>query len=190
MISGDRQAEGTYSITRAQGCASLAIEFVRGIRPSTRNSQGDNSRGQPTVVAVLNSNLSASLSKMSGLRKLEALQRAVGETLEAGWLTSVFDKYADALSRTWAPLLEMLPLLLYKLRREGEFLNSPDMACLAVAQHTSTDQFQGYRSVRIISQSRLWTPGQPRKASGRHLDTFHTDLVCRHLQCSPKPCCV
>lgn len=55
------------------------------------------------VVFVLNSMVSASRPMMVELRKLEVLLRALGVKLEARWIPSAVNRFADALSRTWDP---------------------------------------------------------------------------------------
>lgn len=55
------------------------------------------------VVYVLNAMVSASPAMMVELRRLEKLLKALGVTIEARWLPSAVNKFADALSRTWDP---------------------------------------------------------------------------------------
>lgn len=55
------------------------------------------------VVCVLNAMVSASKEMMAELRKLDALMKAMGVRIEARWLPSAVNKFADALSRTWDP---------------------------------------------------------------------------------------
>ena len=55
------------------------------------------------VVYVLNSMVSASQPMMAELRKLQALLVALGVRIEARWLPSAVNRYADSLSRTWDP---------------------------------------------------------------------------------------
>lgn len=52
------------------------------------------------VVYVLNAMLSASRPMMLELRKLEVLLSAIGVKLEARWIPSAVNRFADALSRT------------------------------------------------------------------------------------------
>lgn len=55
------------------------------------------------VVAVLNAMVAASPAMMSELRKLRILLHAMGVELEARWLPTAVNKFADRLSRTWDP---------------------------------------------------------------------------------------
>lgn len=55
------------------------------------------------VVYVLNAMVSASRPMMAELRRLQALMRALGVSIEARWLPSAVNRYADALSRVWDP---------------------------------------------------------------------------------------
>lgn len=55
------------------------------------------------VVHILNSMVSASPSMMSELRKLRMLLQGLGVRLEAKWIPSAVNRFADALSRTWDP---------------------------------------------------------------------------------------
>lgn len=55
------------------------------------------------VVYVLNSMVSASRPMMAELRKLQALMAALGVKIEARWLPSAVNRFADGLSRTWDP---------------------------------------------------------------------------------------
>lgn len=56
------------------------------------------------VVYILNSMVSASRPMMAELRKLQALMSALGVKVDARWLPSAVNRFADALSRTWNPL--------------------------------------------------------------------------------------
>lgn len=55
------------------------------------------------VVFVLNAMVSSSKPMMAELRKLEVLMRVQGVRLEARWIPSAVNKFADSLSRTWDP---------------------------------------------------------------------------------------
>lgn len=55
------------------------------------------------VVYILNSMVSASKVMMAELRQLEVLMRVLGVKIEARWIPSAVNKFADALSRTWDP---------------------------------------------------------------------------------------
>lgn len=55
------------------------------------------------VVCVLNAMVSASKAMMAEPRKLQVLLRVLGVTIEARWIPSAVNRYADALSRTWDP---------------------------------------------------------------------------------------
>lgn len=56
--------------------------------------------GNQAVVWVLNAMISASRTMMSELRKLRALLHGLGIRIQAQWLPSVVNQYADALYRT------------------------------------------------------------------------------------------
>ena len=55
------------------------------------------------VVYVLNAMVSASKEMMIELRKLEVLLKVLGARLEARWIPSAVNRFADTLSRTWDP---------------------------------------------------------------------------------------
>jgi hypothetical protein len=55
------------------------------------------------VVHVLNAMVSASRPMMAELRRLEVMLRTLGVKLEARWIPSAINRYADALSRRWDP---------------------------------------------------------------------------------------
>lgn len=55
------------------------------------------------VVHVLNAMVSASRPMMAELRKLHAILRRLGVRLDARWLPSAVNRFADSLSRTWDP---------------------------------------------------------------------------------------
>ena len=55
------------------------------------------------VVYILNAMVSASRDMMVELRKLEVVLRVLGVRLEARWIPSAVNKFADTLSRTWNP---------------------------------------------------------------------------------------
>lgn len=55
------------------------------------------------VVYVLKAMVSASGPMMVELRKLEVLLRVLGVMMEARWIPSAVNRFADALSRTWDP---------------------------------------------------------------------------------------
>lgn len=55
------------------------------------------------VVAILNSMVSASRPMMSEIRKLRVLLRVLGVDIEARWIPSAVNRFADSLPRTWAP---------------------------------------------------------------------------------------
>lgn len=53
------------------------------------------------VVFILNAMVSTSPMMMDELRRLQVLLRALGVKIEARWLPSAVNRFADALSRTW-----------------------------------------------------------------------------------------
>jgi hypothetical protein len=55
------------------------------------------------VVSILNGMVSASCPMMAHLRRLEVMLRALGVRIEAQWLPSASNRFADALSRQWDP---------------------------------------------------------------------------------------
>jgi hypothetical protein len=55
------------------------------------------------VVHILNAMVSASRPMMAELRRLEVMLRILGVKLEARWIPSAVNRYADALSRQWDP---------------------------------------------------------------------------------------
>ncbi|PXF49274.1 hypothetical protein BWQ96_00848 [Gracilariopsis chorda] len=54
-------------------------------------------------VYILNSMVSASPAMMAELRKLQKMLHALNVRLDARWIPSAVNRYADALSRTWDP---------------------------------------------------------------------------------------
>jgi hypothetical protein len=56
-----------------------------------------------SVVHNLNAVVSASRPMMAELRRLEVMLRILGVKLEARWIPSAVNRYADALSRQWDP---------------------------------------------------------------------------------------
>jgi hypothetical protein len=55
------------------------------------------------VVHILNAMVSASRPMMAELRRLEVMLRALGVRMEARWIPSAVNRYADSLSRQWDP---------------------------------------------------------------------------------------
>jgi hypothetical protein len=55
------------------------------------------------VVHILNAMVSASRPMMAELRRLEVMLRILGVKVEARWIPSAVNRYADALSRQWDP---------------------------------------------------------------------------------------
>lgn len=55
------------------------------------------------VVYILNATVSASKEMMAGLQRLEGLLRVLGVRLEARWIRSAVNRFADTLSRKWNP---------------------------------------------------------------------------------------
>ena len=55
------------------------------------------------VVHILNAMVSASRPMMAELRRLQVMLRVLGVRLEARWLPSAVNRFADALSRQWDP---------------------------------------------------------------------------------------
>lgn len=55
------------------------------------------------VVYILNSMVSESPAMMSELRKLQKMSHASDVRLDARWIPSAVNRYADSLSRTWDP---------------------------------------------------------------------------------------
>jgi hypothetical protein len=70
-------------------------------RPSTKRIlvHEDNQ----AVVHILNAMVSASRPMMAELRRLEVMLRVLGVRMEARWLPSAVNRYADSLSRHWDP---------------------------------------------------------------------------------------
>jgi hypothetical protein len=56
-----------------------------------------------SVVRILNAMVSASRPMMAELRRLETMMRVLGVRIEARWLPSAINRYADSLSRQWDP---------------------------------------------------------------------------------------
>lgn len=52
---------------------------------------------------MLNAMVFSSREMMVELRKLEVLLRVLGVSLEARWILSAVNRFAEALSRTWDP---------------------------------------------------------------------------------------
>lgn len=55
------------------------------------------------MVSVLNAMVSMSQVLMAELKKLQALLQALGVKIEALWLPSAVNRFADSLPRTWDP---------------------------------------------------------------------------------------
>jgi hypothetical protein len=55
------------------------------------------------VVNILNDMVSSSRPMMAELRRLEVMLRILGVKMEARWIPSAVNRYADALSRQWDP---------------------------------------------------------------------------------------
>jgi hypothetical protein len=74
-------------------------DYVRS--PSTRKIllHEDNQ----AVVYILNAMVSSSTRMMQELRRLQAMMTALGVRIEARWLPSAVNRFADALSRQWDP---------------------------------------------------------------------------------------
>ena len=109
---GDRRAQGFWtSDDRRSSIALLELRAVRLLLAESFARYVDNPQvrllllheDNRAVVSVINSMFSASKPMMAELRKLNDLLRVYNVTLDARWLPSAVNKFADSLSRTWDP---------------------------------------------------------------------------------------
>lgn len=113
------------------------------------------------VVFILNAMVSASAPMMTELRKLEVLMRALGVRVDARWLPSAVNRFADALSRTWDPgdaraTAELVQSVASEYRLDHVAFRERPLGETMVARHkylvTQMEEDWG------DGRSRLWNP--------------------------------
>ena len=143
-----------------------------------------------SVVSILNSMVSASKPMMAELRKLQRLLAVLSVRLDARWLPSAVNRYADALSRTWNPSdLQASAKLLEAIKEQYAFgppafcarpLNEPLPARL---KQTGTHMQEWWGDGR----ARLWNPPFDRRKSTSFRSWPARCSRRKHVACTWRP---
>lgn len=102
LLEGER-ARGIHSLPELRAVRLLLHRNFLAYVSDPRVRRVLVQEGNKAVIYVLNAMVSASRTMMVELRKLEVMLTVMGVRLEALWIPSAVNRFADALSRTWDP---------------------------------------------------------------------------------------